>query len=86
MKQHERPVLFMTHSPFLFWRMVATNIHQGKRVISVLDSAMEMLQTEPGNSAMVELYKFAVRLKALIFIHHEVLIAFFNIKHAIQER
>ena len=76
MKQHERPVLFVTHRPFLLWRMVATNIHQSKRVVSVLHSAMVMLQTEPGNSAMVELNEFAVSFEALILIHHEVLIAF----------
>jgi hypothetical protein len=55
-------------------------------MVGVFHRTMVMLQTQPGDSAVVVLDEFAIGFEALIFVHDKILVAFFDIQHPIQER
>ena len=50
--------------------MPADEIHQGERVVGVLDGLVVPAQGQPGDAAMVELDELAVGLGALVSRHH----------------
>ena len=85
MEQDKGSVLFVAHAPFLVGRVVTADVHEGQSMVSILDGAVVMLETEPGDSAVVVLEEFAVGFEALVIVHGKVWGLFFDRKHAIQE-
>ena len=85
MEQDKGSVLFVAHAPFFVGRVVTADVHEGQSMVSILDGAVVMLETEPGDSAVVVLEEFAVGFKALVIVHGKVWGLFFDGEHAIQE-
>lgn len=54
-------------------------------MVCVLNRTMVMLQSQPRDSSVVILHEFAVGLEALILVHDEILVAFLDIQHPVQE-
>jgi len=85
MEQDKGSVLLVAHAPFFVGRVVTADVHECQSMVSILDGAVVMLKTEPGDSAVVVLEEFAVGFKALVIVHGKVWGLFFDGEHAIQE-
>src|SRR5262249_10842467 len=68
---HKAAILFVSVRKLIARRMIADKVHKSQSVVGIVDGAAELLESQPGQTAVVVLNEFAVRLLALGLVQGE---------------